>query len=144
MVSMNTISDLVFLNRLPSWRELKVEAIRLNLDCNKVFAKLTDKEIEENFNYIGPDRLPEIIRLALSYLHKTVLPAVLIHDLDFYIGGTEEDFHAANKRLKDNMFICLKANRKDFSWIGYHVERWHVKKAYKLCEKYGYTGWHKK
>ena len=139
---MKTISDLYVNNKLPSWKELKVEAMRLRLDCSNVFTKLDDATIEKEFNYIGPNRLPEMIRLYLSYRHKAVLPAVLIHDLDYVVGGDKADFHAANLRLKENMYICLKANRKEFSWLGYHYEKWCVRKAYYLTEKYGYAGWH--
>jgi hypothetical protein len=139
---MKTISDLYVNNKLPTWKELKVEAMRLRLDCSNVFTKLDDATIEKEFNYIGPDRLPEKIRLFLSYLHKAVLPAVLIHDLDFVVGGSKDDFHQANLRLKENMYTCVKYYRNEFTWLGYHIEKWHIRKAYKLTEKYGYPGWH--
>ena len=113
----------------------------MGLDCNHVFQKLTEAEIEKEFNYIGPDRLPETIRLMLSYMHTAVLAAVLIHDLDYAIGGSKNEFYEANKRLKKNMKLCLKNHRKDFTFIGYWIERFHVWVAYKLCNKYGYTGW---
>ena len=139
-MSKESIMDI---EHLPSWRELKVEAIRLNLDCNDVFVKLDDETIAREFNYIGPDRFPKWLRETLARLHSCLLPAVLIHDLDYYIGGTKEDFHAANRRLNKNMKRCLKANRSKFGLISYWVERIHIRLFYKLCEKYGFEGWNK-
>lgn len=136
-----TIGESQFLGKLPDWKALKVEAFRLGLDCNGVFKKLTEEQIEREFNYIGPDRMPEPLRVALSYLHVTVLPAVLVHDLEFVVGGSESDFHQANRRLKHNMKICLKDHRKQFTFLGYWWERLNVQIAYWCCEKYGYEGW---
>lgn len=138
-----TLTEKCELKSLPGWRELKDDAIRLGLDGIEIFNEFTDEEIEKAFNYIGPDRFPEKLRLALSYLHRVVLPAVLIHDLDYTKGGTKTEFHQANKRLKKNMKKCVRANRKDYTWVGYQFAKVRIWAAYRLCEKYGYEGWPK-
>lgn len=127
---------------IPDWKTMKVEGYRLNLIGLEVYKQLPPEVIEEEWNGIGPDRLPKWMRVALSNLHRCVLPAACIHDLRFVIGGNKDAFHAANKEMKKNMRTCLKASRKEFSWFGYWKEKREISIAYKLCEKYGFEGWH--
>ncbi len=127
--------------KLPDWKILKCECIRLRLDGLDVFNILSDEAIEKTFNYIGPDRMPEKIRIYLSKIFDCVLPAVLIHDCRFVIGGTIRDFHSANTELRKNLVKCLRANRKEFTLVGYWLARIKIQIAYLLCEKYGKEGW---
>ena len=131
----------IFTTQIPDWLTMKCEAIRLRLEGIEEFKKLTQEEKDKEWNGIGPDRFPAWFRNALSVLHKCVLPAACIHDFDFVVGGTIEEFHAANKRMKRNMKVCLKDSRKEFSFFGYHLARWRVHTAYRLVEKYGLPGW---
>ncbi len=126
---------------IPDWKTMKVEGFRLRLDGLEVYGMLPPERIEEEWNGIGPNRLPEWIRRVLSNLHRCVLPAACIHDLRFAIGGNKDAFHSANKELKKNMRTCLKASRKEFSLFGYWKEKREINIAYRLCEKYGFEGW---
>ena len=126
---------------IPDWKIMKCEAIRLRLDGIEVFRKLTDEEKEREWNGIGPDRFPELLRMMLSNLHRCVLPAACIHDFDYVVGGTKNDFHEANRRMKKNMKICLKSSRDEFSFLGYHMARFRIHLAFRLVEKYGWFGW---
>ena len=131
------------LDKLPSWKDMKYLAMVYGLEGCEVFKLLDDETKEKEWNGLGPDRLPKKIRDFLDTMHKEVLPAACIHDFRFVIGGSKNDFHEANKELKRNMYKCVRANRREFSLVGYWIARVRIQLAYLLCEKYGYEGWHK-
>lgn len=128
------------LKPLPSIFTLVASAKKMNLDGCNVFNEFTDKELEEQYNGVGPDRFPAYIRDVLSYLLWDCLEGVAIHDLDYCKGGTIGEFHEANARLKRN---TRKIARIKFKW--YEFRRW---KLYivapilqRATEKYGLEGW---
>ena len=131
------------LQPLPSIFELVESAKKLELDGCNVFDKFTREELEEQYNGVGPDRFAKWIRDALSYLLWDCLEGVAIHDMDYYEGGTIDEFHAANRRLKVN---TRKIARKKFKW--YQIKRWKLyfvaPVLYKATEKYGLEGWNLK
>jgi hypothetical protein len=128
--------------KLPTALELKESAIRYDLLHIEVFDKVTDEEVIEQYNGVGPDRWSDELRDILSWLLEDVLEAVEVHDLDYYIGGTEEQFHEANYVLGKNVRLLAK---KKYGW--WRPRRWFLKKlSYKLAEwtdKYGWEGWTK-
>ena len=132
------------LDKLPSWEEMKYEAVRIGLQGCEVFKMLDDETKSKEWNGLGPDRLPKIIRDFLDKLFVEVLPAACIHDFRFVIGGTKKDFHEANVELKWNMDKCLRFYRRKFTMVGYWLAKLRVVIAYHLCENFGYEGWNKK
>lgn len=101
------------------------------------------KDLAEIYNGIGPDRFPKILREALSALHPTLLPCALIHDVQYHIGGSYEDFTIANKMFGDN---GKKMAYYRYCW--YDPRRYLV--AHKarifaeLCQTFGLNGYNKK
>lgn len=65
--------------------------------------RLSDGELEREFNGIGPEWFLQEVREGLGRRFGWLLGAVLVHDLDFYLGdGTREDFERANGRFVRN------------------------------------------
>jgi hypothetical protein len=128
------------LKPLPSIFTLVASAKKMNLDGCDVFDEFTDKELEEQYNGVGPDRFAKWIRDTLSYLLWDCLEGVAIHDMDYYKGGTLDEFHEANRRLKIN---TRKIARKKFKW--YQIKRWKLYMVapvlQRMTEKYGLEGW---
>lgn len=99
--------------------------------------------LSEIYNGIGPDRFPKILRDALSALHPTLLPCALIHDVQYHIGGSYEEFTLANKMFGEN---GKKMAYYRYAW--YDPRRYLV--AHKarvfadLCQFRGWDGYNKK
>ena len=113
------------------------------LEGREILAKYTPEALAEIYNGIGPDRFPKILRDALSALHPTLLPCALIHDVQYHIGGTYEDFTVANKMFGEN-------GRKMAYWrYGWYDPRRYLvaNKARvfaELCQAFGWEGYNKK
>lgn len=128
---------------LPDPLELRESAARNSLEHCDVLYKVTDEELREQFNGVGPDRWPKEIRNILSGILWDVLEAVEIHDVDYYIGGDRDEFHEANLVLGKNV---RKLARRKYRW--WKPRRWFlVELSYRmteLTERYGWEGWNKK
>lgn len=131
------------LESLPSWRDMKYLALTYSLEGCEVFKELPEEVMDREWNGLGPDRLPKRIRDFLDKLYKEVLPAACIHDFRFVIGGTRQQFYAANAELKRNMNVCLRRNRRNFSMVGYWMAKIRVSIAKFLCDQFGWEGWNK-
>lgn len=122
--------------------ELRYLAYAANLDNKGILEKYSLEELEQIYNGIGPDRFPSIIRDALNVLHPTLLPAVLIHDVEYYEGGSREEYKASNARLGANGCKLAKFN---YTW--YNPYRYWVmhdaNKFAKICDRFGWSGWNK-
>lgn len=114
-----------------------------DLEGYGVLELFNEEALSEIYNGIGPDRFPKILRDALSALHPTLLPCALIHDVQYHIGGTYEDFTIANKMFGDN---GKKMAYYRYGW--YDPRRYLV--AHKaqifaeLCQAFGWQGYNKK
>ena len=76
-----------------------------------ILDKYTDDEIISSFNGAGNSAAPEWERYILTKLLKKKLPAVLIHDMMYRQGGTDEDFKRVNDELRDNI-LALDGDSK--------------------------------
>lgn len=132
----------VEVQELPGALELRESAKKYGLKHLPVLYKYCDAVLIAQYNGVGPDRWPPIIRDVLSWALEDVLEAVLTHDMDYYQGGDEKAFHEANEVLGDNVRTLAK---KKYGW--WRPRRYLLKKiSYKLTEwtdKYGWEGWHK-
>ena len=129
------------LEKLPPWEDMKYEAVRIGLEGCEVFKMLDDETKTKEWNGIGPDSFPKMLRDFLDKLHSEVLPAACIHDFRFVIGGTKADFHEANRELKRNMVKCIRYYRRNFTLVGYWLARVRIHIAFLLCEEFGMPGW---
>ena len=125
---------------LPGIDELVAEAKKYNLIGCDVFDEFTHEELVEQYNGVGPDRFPAIIRILLSGIVRPALPAVAIHDIKYYKGGSFAEFTASNKELKQNARILAKHKYK---W--YSLNRLRLYVAARLLQlftdRYGLPGW---
>lgn len=115
-------------------KELVETANELGLDCPHKIDVFAAAEI---YNGVGAMWMPERIRKALDRLSDTLLPAVLIHDIDYALGdGTLLDFQNANNRLAENGCKCADAEYPWWNPMRYIVR--HQAHAYaKVCKLFG-------
>lgn len=103
---------------------------------------LTDEELEREFNGFGPEWFPKEVRDGLGRRFGWLLGAVLVHDLDFYLGdGTMEDFERANGRFVRNGKRLAKRR-----WLPLHPIRYLRKIAVVdlfglLCGEFGWEAY---
>lgn len=114
-----------------------------DLDNSGILDLYSVKELAEIYNGIGPDRFPKILRDALSALHPTLLPCALIHDVQYHIGGSYEDFTIANKMFGEN-----GKKMAYFRYAWYDPRRYLVANKARifaeLCQSFGWEGYNKK
>lgn len=136
-------SDTVEKFVLPDALELRKSAVKYSLEHWQQLYRLTDEELREQFNGVGPDRWPEDLRTMLSEILWDVQEAVEIHDVDYYLGGDEKAFHEANRVLGRNV---RKLARKKYHW--WKPRRWFLIEVSRIMEeatdKYGWEGWNKR
>ena len=127
---------------LPSVHSLVKKAEKYDLWHLWSVKTIPEDELEKDYNGVGPDRWSPRLRNALSWLLQDVLEAVLIHDADYTIGGSYEDFLEANAVLCDN--ICILARKKYGFW---RLRRYFLlalaPQIEQLTNRYGWEGWHK-
>lgn len=99
-----------------------------------ILDKYTDDEIIASFNGAGSSAAPELERYILTKLLKKKLPAVLIHDMMYRQGGTDEDFKRVNDELRDNI-LALDGDSKSAWW------RFVGDKARDYSNERGRPGW---
>ena len=78
------------------------EAKSLNLENVGILDRYSLSQIAEIYNGIGPDRFPEWLREMLDELHPSLCVVALIHDLEYYEGGSKEEFTESNERFYRN------------------------------------------
>lgn len=78
------------------------ECTKYNLEGLDKLEPFSTLELERIYNGTGADWMPERARKALDFISRDLLPIVLIHDVEFKLGGSREDFYQANERLRRN------------------------------------------
>lgn len=110
------------------------------LDGLEIAEQFTLEELADIYNGIGPDRFPEVIRKALDKMHPSLLPVAFIHDIQYHVGGTKEDFTASNDLFKSN------GKRMAFARYAWYDPRrylvWNTSRRFgNLCELFGLKGY---
>lgn len=121
--------------------ELLDEAKALGLDGVERAASLDYGRLCAIYNGTGPEWLPSAFREILDVIARDILPAVLIHDVDYALGsGGAKDFREANLRLARNGITCAKAR---YAW--YRIRRYRVMRLARLfaaaCEMFGFPAY---
>ena len=127
-----TISDII---------NLSTDVARLRLlGADRVLA-LPTGTLAKCYNGTGPEFLPQPIRQKLDKVCRPLLPAVMVHDVDFaHSDGTVGSFRSANQRLLINGIICACDAHPCYSWRRYAL----ILEAYALyraCAKFGWIAW---
>ena len=112
----------------PDLAEIYYKAVIYQLDFPH---KVDADEMHRIYNGVGAEWMPDAMRNFLDGISVVLLPAVLIHDIDYEYGnGTLLDFQMASKRLEENGIKCADA---EYAW--YHPMRYVVRRQAKLYRK---------
>lgn len=118
--------------------EIYNKALELGLEMRQLPAN----EVRRIYNGVGAGWMGDELRAMLDKLSKTLLPAVLVHDMDYAYGtGTYIDFAEANIRLETNGRICADAEYRWYNPMRYIVRR-QAKLFAKLCDTFGLLAYH--
>ena len=127
--------------KLPPATELRQRALELKLQHAERLDRYTDQELARVYNGVGPDRWSDKVRKLLSKVLLPALPAVLVHDVDYDIGGDYHDFLVANRTLADNV------NRIAGTYPWYSRTRRRLRRLAPLMEAattaFGWAGFHR-
>lgn len=110
------------------------------LDNREILEKYSYSQLLEISNGIGADWMPESLRTLIDTLNPTLKAVALIHDVEFYEGGTREQFYASNRRFYDNGIKAAKWNYAWYNPLRYHVI-WQAWKYWKLLDEFGLWAW---
>ena len=122
--------------------ELVRKAYALDLENVHILDKYSITEIGKIYNGIGPDRFPDWLREIVTASADLFEPAALIHDVEYHVGGTREQFTAANDRFKQNCYTLVKDR---YGWYDPRRYLW-LNKARRwgnYCQLFGWEGWTK-
>lgn len=118
------------------------EARKLNLEHVEILDRYTVEQISQIYNGIGPDRFPEWLRKTLDKLHPSLRVVALVHDLEYYEGGTRDEFEESNERFYRNGKTVAFANYAWYDPRRYLV--WNKARQFRnICNQYGWSGWKK-
>ena len=120
---------------------LRSEVARLSLLGADLVLDLPVDDLIAAYNGTGPEFLPGAIRAKLDDFARPLLPAVMVHDVDYtFSDGTVGSFRSANRRLFVNCLICALDAHPWHSWRRYAL----ILEAYALyraCAKFGWIAW---
>lgn len=118
------------------------EARELNLENVEILDRYSVEEVSAIYNGIGPDRFPEWLREMLDDLHPSLCVVALIHDLEYYEGGSKEEFTESNERFYRNGKTVAFANYAWYDPRRYIV--WNKARQFRnICNAFGWSGWNK-
>ena len=118
------------------------EARALNLENVGILDRYSTEEVSNIYNGIGPDRFPDWLRKIVTESAGIFEPAAVIHDVEYYEGGTREQFTAANDRFRRNCYTLVKDR---YGWYDIRLYLW-MNKARRwsnYCQLFGWEGWKK-
>ena len=128
-------------NAISTVSHLRAEVARLRLFGHLIVLALPLDVLAAAYNGTGPEFLPGAIRAKLDAFARPLLPAVMVHDVEFTTSdGTVGSFQAANRRLLVNCIICACDAHPWHSWRRYAL----ILEAYALyraCAKFGWIAW---
>ena len=114
----------------------------MELEGAEILDRFTAEAIGKIYNGIGPDRFPDWLRELVTESAGIFEPAAVIHDVEYDIGGTWQDFTDANERFRRNCYRLVKAEYPWWSPLRYawlnRARRWA-----NYCQLFGWEGFHK-
>jgi len=121
--------------------ELLINSAReLELENVEILDRYTVEQIAKIYNGIGSDRFPSWLRSTLDELHPSLRVVALIHDMEYYEGGTKEDFTDSNSRFYRNGKTAAFAAYGWYDPRRYYV--WNKARQFaKICDTFGWYGW---
>ena len=117
-------------------------AKEMKLENVEILDRYSFRQISEIYNGIGPDRFPEWLREMLDDLHPSLCVVALIHDLEYYEGGSKEMFTESNERFYRNGKTVAFAKYAWYDPRRYLV--WNKARQFRnICNAFGWAGWNK-
>lgn len=127
---------------------MRIRIKEMGLKTPEWFDRLSDAELAACYNGAGGSHTPEILRKVLTRLLGFAPEAVLIHDVEFQYTRrfypldyySHKKFHAANRRLGENVEILAKISKPWYSLLRY----WRIfvaRHARYICDEWGYEEW---
>lgn len=114
----------------------------MELEGAEILNRFSLAQIQKIYNGIGPDRFPDWLRKIVTESAGIFEPAAVIHDVEYDIGGTWQDFTEANERFRRNCYRLVKAEYPWWSPLRYawlnKARRWA-----NYCQLFGWEGFHK-
>ena len=121
--------------------KLRAAVARLRLLGMDRVLSMSVEALAESYNGTGPEFLPQRIRQKLDAVCRPLLPAVMVHDVDFDLSdGSRRSFIIANQHLFWNCITCACAAHPWYSWRRYALilESWAL---YRACHRFGWIAW---
>ena len=117
-------------------------AKEMKLENVEILDRYSFRQISEIYNGIGPDRFHEWLREMLDDLHPSLCVVALIHDLEYYEGGSKEMFTESNERFYRNGKTVAFAKYAWYDPRRYLV--WNKARQFRnICNAFGWVGWNK-
>lgn len=128
---------------MPGIDALIQECRLLQMDDAQIIDNYTMEEIAQIYNGIGPEKFPDGLRRAITFLHPSFAAASLLHDLEYHRGGSPAQFRRSNWRLARN---AAKSVKKRYN--AWHILRYLLLfKALRFawyCQIFGRSSWNAK
>ena len=122
--------------------KLMADARKMALENVGILDRYSMEEVSNIYNGIGPDRFPEWLREMLDELHPSLCVVSLIHDLEYYEGGSREEFSESNERFYRNGKTVAFAKYAWYDPRRYLV--WNKARQFRnICNAFGWVGWNK-
>ena len=98
------------------------------------------EQIQEAYNGIGPDWLPENLREWLTARYGYFAAGALVHDWEYQTATdkSREAFIRCNERLRRN---CRKLLRKGYPWYKAFLYRERPNILADACNRFGWEAW---
>jgi hypothetical protein len=112
------------------------------LEGAEILAGLTEEQIDEAYNGIGADWMPECLRDRISKIWHIFEPAAVVHDCQcrYEQDRSIDNFHFRNRQYLNN---CIKLVRDEYPW--WHYKRYVFLRSadlmYDILEDYGWLAW---
>lgn len=112
----------------------------LNLVHSELFDAITLQAIESRYCKPGIDTWTNVSRQILMWLLHDIIEALILYDMEGFVGGSHTSFTQANKALATNIEIIA---RKKYGW--WHPRRYFLlklaPKLQQLADEYGWESW---
>ena len=120
--------------------DLIAQARTYDLERDKMFDLASPEAIDQEYNGIGPEWLPESIRQWMTSEFGYFAAAAMIHDWDYacYPYRDAKGFWLVNERLRKN---CHKLLAKGCPWWKRPLYAIRANALSDACQKFGWSAW---
>lgn len=122
-------------------KQLRRMAVEAGLDGANKLKRYSIEDLKKIYNGIGSDSFPEWLRTVISYLHPTLGPVAMIHDVEWHKSdGKMATFTASNDRFRANGYKIAKY-RYCFLDPRRYIVMHQARKFANVCQLFGWSAW---